>query len=69
MAQPVGVRQRTGERCLYSGIWDPDCAGRQIALSKSEVFPPVQPLQPSGHLDSCPADELSDRSGHAYQRR
>jgi hypothetical protein len=40
MAQQTKLRQRTGEKCPQSGIWDPDCAGKEIALSVGETFPP-----------------------------
>jgi hypothetical protein len=40
MAQPTAVRQRTGDTCPTSGIWAPDCIGKQIALSVGKTFPP-----------------------------
>jgi hypothetical protein len=40
MAQQVQTRHKTGDDCPQSGIWKPDCLGRQIALSKGETFPP-----------------------------
>ena len=30
----------TGEECPTSGIWQPAGGGKEIALSKGEVFPP-----------------------------
>lgn len=30
----------TGHACATSGIYSPNCQGRQIALSKGETFPP-----------------------------
>lgn len=30
----------TGSKCTRSGIYAPDCRGKQIALSMGETFPP-----------------------------
>lgn len=30
----------TGHPCSTSGIYRPDCGGKEIALSKGEIFPP-----------------------------
>ena len=30
----------TGQRAQDSGIFRPNCSGKEIALSKGEVFPP-----------------------------
>ena len=34
------TQTKTGDKCPRSGIYRPDCRGREIALSKGEVFPP-----------------------------
>ena len=31
---------QTGQKCPASGIWSPNCQGKQIALSVGETFPP-----------------------------
>jgi len=40
MLPTTTLSHQTGGKCPTSGIWTPDCAGKQIALSKGETFPP-----------------------------
>jgi len=40
MAYTTETRHSTGDKCPTSGIWAPNCAGKQIALSVGETFPP-----------------------------
>jgi len=34
------LKGTTGHPCPESGIWKPDCRGKEIALSRGEKFPP-----------------------------
>lgn len=40
MVTHIGTVGQTGATCLVSGIYAPNCNGKQIALSRAETFPP-----------------------------
>ncbi len=40
MVTQTKLTGHTGGVCVQSGIYTPNCAGKQIALSRGETFPP-----------------------------